>query len=188
MGRQHRIVSETGCYHVVARGNSQKAVFRQKQDYWAYRHLLGEYGRRHAAQIYHYCLMSNHIHLALRIESLKQLSQMMHDVQRAYSRHRQMQDQVTGQLWQGRFQSYPINDENYFLACGRYIERNPIEGGLTADPGNYPWSSYRFYAYGVKDWIVVASPLYASMGRVPQERQSAYRTFIDNGTGYKCPF
>ncbi|WP_442965906.1 transposase, partial [Pseudomonas sp. Root569] len=34
--------------------------------------------------------------------------------------------QRTGTLWEGRFRSCLVQEENYVLACHRYIEMNPV--------------------------------------------------------------
>jgi len=34
------------------------------------------------------------------------------------------------------------------MHCVRYIELNPVRAGMTNDPGNYNWSSYKCHAFG----------------------------------------
>jgi putative transposase len=57
----------------------------------------------------------------------------------------------------------------------RYVELNPVRAGLVKDPKDYRWSSYRNNALGIKDTLVVAHPLYQSLGNSAAERQEKWR-------------
>ena len=48
----------------------------------------------------------------------------------------------SGHLFQDRYKSEPIKDDDYFLAVLRYIYQNPVKAGLCKVPEDYPWSSY----------------------------------------------
>ncbi len=63
-----------------------------------------------------------------------------------------------GHLWQGRFASSPM-DENYLHAAVRYVERNPVAGGIVSSPGEYPWSSAKHYLGLRNDPLIQKSPL-----------------------------
>ena len=45
----------------------------------------------------------------------------------------------------------PIETEAYWLACGRYVERNPVRVRMVKRPEQYRWSSYRAWA-GLSAW------------------------------------
>src|SRR5260370_37225913 len=42
-----------------------------------------------------------------------------------------------GHLFQGRFQSPIVQREGYWLSCGRYIERNPVEASMVGQAWDY---------------------------------------------------
>jgi len=48
-----------------------------------------------------------------------------------------------GSVWEGRFHCSPIETDRYLLACGRYIDQNPVRAGLVARPEDFLWSSFR---------------------------------------------
>jgi putative transposase len=75
----------------------------------------------------------------------------------------------------GRFRSSLIDGDRYLLACQRYIELNPVRAGLAADPGAYPWSSYRSNALGAPDPLLTPQPLYVGLGETDEARRTAYR-------------
>jgi putative transposase len=64
------------------------------------------------------------------------------------------------------------------LSCGRSIERNPLEAGLVAEPGQYPWSSARAYALGEPDALVDESPEYLALADSAARRQQLWREFL----------
>jgi len=81
-----------------------------------------------------------------------------------------------GHLWQGRFKSKIIEDERYFLQCGKYIELNPVRAGLVQAPDDYTYSSYGCYAVGRKDRAVdkQANRFYVELGGDEALRQNCY--------------
>jgi len=46
----------------------------------------------------------------------------------------------TGHLWQGRYKSWYIINEQYLYDLFRYIEHNPIEAKITKKVGEYPFT------------------------------------------------
>lgn len=44
-------------------------------------------------------------------------------------------------VWEGRYKSSPIETEAYLLACGRYVELNPVRARMVKRPEPYRWSS-----------------------------------------------
>jgi putative transposase len=80
-----------------------------------------------------------------------------------------------GHLWQGRFRSPAIQCESYFLSCGRFIERNPLEAGLVAQPWEDAWSSCRAYASGAEDPLLTRSSYYLELGADDSSRQRNWR-------------
>lgn len=43
-------------------------------------------------------------------------------------------------------QNIDLTDEAYFTTCFHYIHNNPVAAGLVTEPGEWKWSSYRFYS------------------------------------------
>jgi REP element-mobilizing transposase RayT len=65
MARPLRIERPGGRYHVTARGNERKAIFRQDTDRFHFLKLLTEQTERFGTRIHAYILMDNHFHLML---------------------------------------------------------------------------------------------------------------------------
>jgi putative transposase len=63
-----------------------------------------------------------------------------------------------------------VKRENYLLACGRYVERNPLRACLVEGPLAYPWPGARDYSLGEDDGLtdVAFNGCYLSLAREPQ--------------------
>jgi len=178
---------DQGTYHVLTRGNNGQPVFHDEIDYQRYLQLLAAYIRKYHLKLYHFALMPNHVHLVLEVPVGDALSKTMSGVNLRYSLYYRRRYQYHGHLWQGRFKSLLIERDSYLLACGRYVELNPVRANLVGAPGAYVWSSYRVYADGAENPLVAPNPLYEALGATIDERQRAYRQFVLDGLQQQTP-
>ena len=162
--------AQEACYHLMDRGHDRQPIFADDQDRHAFLDLVARYAERFGFQIYHYCLMTNHIHFLVQLQDPRDVSPLMAGLLRAYVHHCDRQYGFVGHRFQGRFKSPAVQGEGYLLSCGRYIERNPLEAGLVARPWDYAWSSARFYGLGVPDPLLADNPYYLELS--PAEKQS----------------
>ncbi|HWG44720.1 MAG TPA: transposase [Gemmataceae bacterium] len=175
--RRH-LWTDAACYHILNRGHNRTAIFADDEDRIVFLSLLARYRQRYAFRLFHYCLMSNHFHLLLQLQSPRQLSTFMAGLLRAYVHHCHRRHQFVGHLWQGRFKSPVIQKDDYWLSCGRYIERNPVEAGLVAEPWQYRWSSAACYAWGTADSLVEENPCYQELAVGKVDQQRLWRAFL----------
>ena len=178
MPRKNRIQSSSGVYHWINRGITKKDLFHKAPDYDFFLKLLAEYKNLYNIHIYHYCLMTNHVHLLINAPSTYELSKFSQYVQRRYAYYYSKIYHWGGGIFQGRYKSLPVDKDTYLLECGRYIERNPIKAGLGNKPEEYPYSSYRYYAEGEEDALITASPAYLDISGTPYSRQELYRNYV----------
>lgn len=143
MPRAPRKMSESGFYHVMARGASHQLIFEDDADRRAFLSLLSKVCDELGVRLLAYVLMDNHFHL-LAEAPLADLSECMGRVSGAYASRFNMRHGRCGHLFQGRFRSEPIDDDRYLLAIVRYIHKNPEAAGLSLT-SEWPWSSYREY-------------------------------------------
>lgn len=178
MTRPPRQLLDGGCYHLIARGNNRQFLFSDEDAFRYFLSLLARAKTRFPAKLYHYCLMSNHIHLLLEIGTSGHLPKFMQFVLQGYARWFCTQQRYSGHVWQGRYKSPLVERESYYLEAGRYIERNPLRAKMVQDLKDYPWSSYPTYAYGQVNALIDEDPYYAQLGSSAPERQAAYRDFV----------
>ena len=178
MAREAREASAYGLYHVIQRGNNRKWLFLDSEDFLQMQKLIQEYMTEYKMVLHHYCLMSNHIHLLVKAKDTKLISKMMHGVQRSYHHYYRRKRGWSGHLFQGRYKSFPIKNEEHLLECGRYIERNPVRAEMVSDAGDWEYSSYRCYAVGEGQGFVELSPAYFSLSKNEEDRQRKYRQYV----------
>jgi len=181
MGRLPRLIFTGLIYHVVNRGNSRQKVFLDEADFEKYWELLKRYKKQYSFKLYHYVLMNNHIHLLLESSEKGTISKIMQGVTISHTRYFNNKYDNIGHVWQGRFKSPVIEKDSYLLQCGRYVELNPVRAKIVQEPGEYRWSSYRFYAYGESNELLDEDPLYETFGKEKVDREKEYRGFIKDG-------
>jgi putative transposase len=106
------------------------------------------------------------------------ISRYMAGLNRRYACYHHRTYHTAGFLWQGRFKLQPVQKERYLIACGRYIERNPVRAKLTLKAEDYPYSSAQYYCYGSKDSLTIESPCYGDFGTDIIQRQASYKEFL----------
>ncbi len=158
MARIARVTAAGIPHHITQRGNRRMPTFFRDEDYQAYIELMREWCMKYHVEIWAYCLMPNHVHLIAVPESDDGLRRGIGEAHRRYSRMINHRENWQGHLWQGRFFSFPL-DENYLLATARYIEMNPVRARLTQEPQSWRWSSARAHFAGMDDELVKVSPL-----------------------------
>jgi len=132
---------------VTQRGNRRQQTFFNNEDYQAYLALMSEWCFKYHVEIWAYCLMPNHIHLIAVSQTKEGLNLAIGEAHRRYTRRINFRKGWRGHLWQGRFASF-IMQENYLLACTRYIELNPVRAKLVTQPEDWPWSSAQAHISG----------------------------------------
>jgi len=153
-------------------------VFHESEDCGKYLEILEAIQIQHPFLLYHYCLMTDHVHLLLETQEGSPLSQIMKKLNLTYAIYYKKKYRHTGHFWQDRFKSLLIEKDIYLLACGAYIELNPVKAGIVKDPIQYPYSSHSFYAQGGDQPFLTPNPLYEQFGDTEALRQAHYKTFV----------
>ncbi|MEW6594181.1 MAG: transposase [Thermodesulfobacteriota bacterium] len=172
MPRIARIIAPGHPHHITQRGNNRATVFFDDEDRQTYLHLLATYARKHSVLIWAYCLMDNHIHLLAVPETETALARGIGLTNQVYTQYLNRKLARSGRVWQNRFFSCLVGNEQYLWAVARYIERNPLKAGLAKKPKDYRWSSAKAHLTGADGALPGLSSWLA-----PSER-SAYAKFI----------
>ncbi len=144
MGRPKRVTLGGYVYHVLNRANGRLRIFKKKEDFAAFEAILAEGMERVDMRICGYCIMSNHWHLLLWPREDADLSDYLRWITLTHTqRHHASHGTVgIGHLYQGRYKSFPTQDDEHYLTVLRYIEANPLRARIVERPGDYPWSSF----------------------------------------------
>jgi putative transposase len=139
MARMARLVVPGYPHHVRQRGNRRQKTFFCADDYDYYLDQLSEFSKNHGTEVWAYCLMPNHVHLAMVPSEDDGLGATLGEAHRRYTRHVNFRHGWRGHLWQERFHSF-VMDESYLMATVRYVERNPVVTRLCRKPQDWKWS------------------------------------------------
>lgn len=144
MARGTRVLSETGIYHVMLRGNNKNEIFLKYADYEKFINIVENVQEKSLFNVYAYCLMNNHVHLLLKTNN-EEIGDSMKRIAISYAQYHNRKYGKTGHLFQNRFKSEPINDDKYLLTVVRYIHQNPLKAKLVTSVEYYKWSSFSEY-------------------------------------------
>ncbi len=146
MTRQPRIYFQNAVYHISIRGNNKLSILQADKDKISFLESLSKFKLRFKFKLYAFVVMDNHAHLIVESSHKTNISKIIQALTLSYSVKFRKKYPYTGYVWQGRFKSNIIDNEDYILKCIEYIHNNPVRVGIVNDPQDYSWSSYRFYS------------------------------------------
>ncbi len=141
MARPLRLDYPGAMHHVFTRGMSRSAVALDDVDYETSLRLLARAVPRFGLRCHAWCYLPNHSHLLLTSE-LGNLSRAMHWLGTCTAQSFNHRHAHSGHVYEGRFGSRLVEDEDYLLELARYVPLNPVRAGLCTSPGDWRWSSY----------------------------------------------
>ncbi|MHB8521155.1 MAG: transposase [Limisphaerales bacterium] len=208
MARPIRIERTGGWYHITARGNERRAIYRDDRDRRHFCELLEEMVSRFNLVLHAFVMMDNHYHLLVELREAN-LSRAVQWLNVSYSVWFNRRHQRSGHLFQGRYRSVIVDAAQWGLGLSRYVHLNPVRIGKlglskgdqqrlrsgigdapdravvrerTAKLRGYRWSSYRAYAglSAVPEWLECGSVLSLGGGKKEDERRN-YRAYVEHG-------
>lgn len=144
MPRYPRPLGSTGIYHVMIRGINKMDIFRSPNDKAKFLGALSSMKSEGEYTLYGYCIMDNHAHLLIK-EEIDPINRTMKRLCVSYSYYFNKKYDRVGHLFQDRFRSERIENDNSLLNCLRYIHNNPVKASMVTNPSDYNWSSYNIY-------------------------------------------
>ncbi|MCE9525031.1 MAG: transposase [Planctomycetales bacterium] len=153
MGRPLRASEGGWVYHVLNRANARLPIFDKPEDYDAFERILTEGVERYEMRLLAYCLMPNHWHLLVWPQGDGDLSRFMGWVTLTHTQrwHAHRGSAGTGHVYQGRFKSFPVQEDEHFYSVGRYVERNALRAKLVKRAEDWRWGSLWRMTQGDRD-------------------------------------
>jgi REP element-mobilizing transposase RayT len=161
MARKLRIQYPGALYHVINRGNYRRDVFESAGAAEAFVTALREATGQHGWRVHAYVVMRNHYHLAVETPE-PNLVEGMHWLQGTLATRFNRFRKERGHLFQGRYQSLLIENNDALCRVVDYIHLNPVRAGILtpAQLADFRWSSLRrfiknegFPGLVASDWL-----------------------------------
>ncbi len=153
MARPLRIQFPGAVYHVTNRGNNRSSLFKDDDDRKAFLTILAQSVDTYQIRIHSYVMMNNHWHL-LAQTPLANLSEFMRHFNITYTSYYNRRHKRVGHLYQGRYKSFLVQEDEYLTMVSRYIHLNPVRISSMKRAGlnkrleylfGYKWSSLQGY-------------------------------------------
>ena len=160
MGRANRADVAGGIYHMLNRANRRDTIFRKDADYQAFESVLEEALERCELRLYSYSVMPNHWHFVVSPQVDGEMGRFgqwltLTHTQRYHAHYRTAGE---GHLYQGRYKSFPVQDDDHFLLVCRYVERNPYTAELCPEPDEWKYGSLWRWRHGTAKQKSILSP------------------------------
>ncbi len=142
MARPSRQECDRGMFHVMARSVPGIRLF--ELDSYKQR-FLGEIAhaiRKHVAELYAFCVMTNHFHLLISTER-EAIGRLVQPAMSQVAQRWNWEHHRKGPIYDDRAKAISVTTDEYFLNAARYIQYNPVKAGIVRVPEEYPWSSAR---------------------------------------------
>jgi putative transposase len=143
MPRIARIAPGGYVYHVLNRANGRLRLFKKDEDFLAFEKVLALAHERLPIRILDWVLMSNHWHMVLWPKRDGELTAFLRWLTLTHAQRWKHAHNAVGHghLYQGRFKSFPIQDDGHLLTVLRYVERNPLRAKLVKRAEDWRWGS-----------------------------------------------
>lgn len=189
MARPLRIEFPGAIYHVTARGNERRPIFRSKSDRRRFLTKLAVLATAHKVRVYAFVQMTNHYHLVV-CTPRGNLCAFMQQFQTSYTMYFNRRHDRIGHLFAGRYKAKLVEGGGYLLRLSRYVHLNPVNAAKARDLplverrewlNEYPWSSYHGYAGLSAPLPWMCYEALTAFGGEPGEdrRRDLYRQFVE---------
>ena len=154
--RKPRAEFEPGLFHVYARGNDRRLIYRDDHDRRTYLQILRGTVRHFRWRFLAYCLMDNHVHLLIETRE-PNLGAGMRRLHGSYAQCFNSRHGSCGHLFQERYGSVRIKTDEQLWTVAVYIAMNPVRAGLCRRPTDWPWSSHSMTVRDIApEWIDIS--------------------------------
>lgn len=131
-------------------------------------------------QIIAYCIMPTHIHLILKQLKDNGISMFMSNVLNSYTKYFNTKHERKGPLWETRFKSVLVENDDYLLHLTRYIHLNPVTAELVDAPEDWKASSYEEYASETSNESRICK-----YDHILNTKPNLYRQFVEDRVSYQ---
>jgi len=182
MAREPRIVVVGVPHHIYLRGNNRRRLFSNEADRWLWLRCLEQGLEASECLLHQHTLMTNHMHLMATPPHEKAFATLMKRACQRYAQQRNDQMNASGKLFEERYQSKVITDEDHMMFNMLYNDANAFRAGQVDDPNEHEWSTGPLHAgrgtSNIPRSMWTPSGWYLGLGRTAERRESVYRQLM----------
>jgi putative transposase len=143
MPRHARVTPGGLVFHVLNRTVAGLPLFRKEADYDAFERIMIEAHARCPLRILAWCLMRNHWHFVVWPREDGEVTAYFRWLAHTHAMRWHVTHNAVGRghLYQGRFKSFPIQEDEHFYTACRYVERNAMKAGVVERAEDWRWGS-----------------------------------------------
>ena len=176
MATARRMTYEDAVHYLFVGVIGAQATFRDDLDRKRYLRSLRKALDLTGCILYCYVLMDSHVHMVLRTPRAN-VTELMRRLQTSYAMCFNRRHDRQGSVFQGRYRSTLVEENNYLLGLSRAVHLTPVRAGVVARPEDYRWSSYHQYLGPRNEGEVDPDPVLAHC----QGSAEIYRRFVEKG-------
>ena len=181
MGRTPRADEAGGIYHALNRGNAKHDIFFKDADFEAFERLVAEGLQAYPVDLIAYQWMNNHWHMVLSPQVDGAMSAFIGWITLTHTQRYHAHHGTTGygHVYQGRYKSFPVQDDDHFHVVCRYVERNALTANMVKRAEEYRWGSLFNWLGGESPIELASWPVRRSPGWVTRVNQALSKKELD---------
>jgi len=187
MPRSARLKNFNSIYHIMVRSISEVALYRKNDDKDKYLELVKKYQKIFNFKVYAYCLMDTHAHFIFDANGAD-ISKIMHGINQSYAQYYNRKYERHGHLFQDRFKSVIVYNDQYLISLSHYIHNNPSDiSSYKSCVEKYKYSSLGVYINIRKDYLEILDKnfIMSHFGNNTVEAIRQYLKLFKNSDGSK---
>ena len=172
MPRYPRNTIQTSYLHVMTQGIERSYIFTKDEDIKYYIKIMYELREEYDIKIIAYCIMNNHAHILVKINSIDSLSKYMQRLNTKYGKYYNKKYNRVGFVFRNRYKSEGIYSEDHLYNCIKYIYDNPVKAGICINASEYAYSNYKKYNHKLEnnDYVFIETD---------EDREKECKAFIE---------
>lgn len=136
---------EVDVVHIYMLSNDKGVIFYEKDDFLIFFTIVCCCARKYGISVVAFCIMLNHIHLAVLRTNIDSIKLFMYEVKTSYAREYNTQYSRKGALWQKSFGRSIVYDRKNKQTLAAYIYNNPVQKCICSKANEYRWNFLKYY-------------------------------------------